>query len=352
LNRNGRHTWRFWLIYGVGVILMVGASAEWFTRHYLIARDFSYLHVVPSEFPFFRLKDNFSDEEITIRNGRREKAVRGGRSHRIAFIGDSNTFGIGSTDDRTYEERLQAAQSKYDIYNFGVPGYGLPEITAVADRIVRDNKYDYIIYNYNFNDVFVAMAGTLPLLTTAETRIPISYSFRGRLKLFLKDHWKSGVVVLHPLWLKLNGDRYRVAERESKVRSEVDGTPVLDATIAKMYRKFDDVYSDPSVVDIVKKSFLHLQKVAEANGARFLVVPHYDRPFFSRFDGTLHQKLIRILDETKVSYLDLYDQYAQHYLEHTFFHGIGDPGHLGDAGNALVAQELLTYLNRIDNPSK
>src|SRR4030042_5213071 len=95
------------ILYIIAILFATGILFECYTRYHVIATSFSYIKVVPDQFPKFKLIDKYQSNWITIRNGRRELAQRGKRPQRIAFIGDSVTFGSGVSDSVTFVELFQ-----------------------------------------------------------------------------------------------------------------------------------------------------------------------------------------------------------------------------------------------------
>lgn len=72
------------------------------------------------------------------------------RTYRIAFLGDSFTFGSGVHADETYhallEVRLEEDPTlRYECLNFGVPGYSLRDYEAVLAHKVLAHEPDLIV---------------------------------------------------------------------------------------------------------------------------------------------------------------------------------------------------------------
>lgn len=79
---------------------------------------------------------------------------------RIACIGDSITFGFGLPVADSYPKRLEgllnvccaAPGRRYEVMNFGVPGYNLKEIAETLRSRVLDYRPDFVVYGYCLND--------------------------------------------------------------------------------------------------------------------------------------------------------------------------------------------------------
>lgn len=78
---------------------------------------------------------------------------------RIAAVGDSFTFGQGVEDDETYPHVLEQVLNerapdgrRYEVLNFGVPGYSTAEEAAVLRTKVLRFQPDLVILGYVLND--------------------------------------------------------------------------------------------------------------------------------------------------------------------------------------------------------
>ncbi|MFH0984222.1 MAG: SGNH/GDSL hydrolase family protein [Candidatus Omnitrophota bacterium] len=76
---------------------------------------------------------------------------------RIAVIGDSIAWGLGASQrETTYAKRLETLLNKekkrFEVLNFGVPGYGTVQILERFKEKVAGYKPDIVIYGYWFND--------------------------------------------------------------------------------------------------------------------------------------------------------------------------------------------------------
>ena len=79
-------------------------------------------------------------------------------AYRIFFLGDSTTFGWGVDQDERFtellENRLNSAQDavKYEIYNFGIPGYTSFHARMLYDHVISRFQPDMIVYTFGAND--------------------------------------------------------------------------------------------------------------------------------------------------------------------------------------------------------
>lgn len=100
------------------------------------------------------------------------------RTFRIACIGDSITYGFGLAAADSYPKQLEKLLNAYcadsslrfEVMNFGVPGYNLREIAENLKVKVLKYDPDLVIYGYCLNDpqdVSLEFLKLLPYLTDA-----------------------------------------------------------------------------------------------------------------------------------------------------------------------------------------
>lgn len=322
--------------------LVVLVPTELFVRYYLIPRqEYGYLQTDSANFPFFRLKENFSSPTVTIRSGRREFQVRGKRTRKVAFVGDSVTFGTHLRDTDSYVEQVQRIQELYDAYNFGVPGYGLPEIESVVARLAGEKCCDAIVYTFNFNDVHAGMTGLLPLLENESNRFASMDKYDGLLgglKQLGKDHIKSLYVIKY-VWSNLSLRESAPAPDGAEPRPPCYGD-ILEMSAEQTYQKpnrlWQPMYRDPELIAKLRDHVRALRAKVESSGGRFFVAVSYDFLFFEEgTDGTYRSIMAGVLRRSGVDVIETYPLYRTNYKECDFY---ADPRHLGRMGSRLLAE--------------
>lgn len=75
---------------------------------------------------------------------------------RVVVLGDSYTFGTGVAFKETYAKRLEAelnrGAERYEVINFGVPGYNTVLELATWREVARAFEPDFLIIGYVLND--------------------------------------------------------------------------------------------------------------------------------------------------------------------------------------------------------
>ena len=343
------------VLYCLYCALIILVPTELFVRYYLIpSQEYGYLQTDAAKFPFFRLKENFSSPGVTVRSGRRELQDRGGRARKVAFVGDSVTFGTHLGDADSYVEQVQSIQELYDAYNFGVPGYGLLEIESVITRLAREKCCDAIVYTFNFNDVHAGMTGLLPLLENASNRFASMDEYDGwlgGLKQLGKDHFKI-LYVLKYTWSNLSLWKSAPAPVAAEPRPPCYGDILAmseDETYQKPNRLWRVMYRDPQLIAKLGKQVRGLKTQVQSSGGRFFVAVSYDLLMFEEgTDETYRSIMDDVLRGVGVEVIDTHPLYREHYKECEFY---ADPRHLGRMGSRLLAELVhANLLKRLFEP--
>ena len=317
-------------------------AAEWFFRLAILPRPRAYFETSYFDLPHHRLIEQYSGIDLTIANHRRFVAHSQPRPHKIAFVGDSNTFGSGLADSQVLANRLQASQTLFDVVNYGVPGYGFFDYLAVINGQFQTGEFDLIFLTICQNDVYPASAGNLALLTGTDERLvhfnDYDGSTYGVLKRLLFDHMKLLYFALSS-WidiLRQSGQPEDANERtETAIHKEsVDGALTLAdlreasavGSHAKTYRIQRNIYTDPEVTEKISEMLASLKDAAEAKGAKILFAPQYDFLHYEISPDPFRSTYLKVFETCDCDYLDLFDVHAPHYRETGYF---VDPGHPG-----------------------
>lgn len=348
------------IYHGVAYFILIGfvvfSIVELFVRTQIVPKDFLYFEVNSGEFPFYKLVKSYQEDGITIRNHRREYYPRGARLEKIAFVGDSVTFGSGLKDEETFVELVQKKQDLYDVYNYGVEGYGLTEISKVIDQVLESGGYRKIIYTFVFNDTYPAMAGLLPLMSTEENRFSTIERYQGAygvLKLFLKDYAKSIIVlkgIIGSMGKPSEGDRVLMElEYEEENDSRCSRSYEYMKKVAQNksyivnYNTWLKQYKDQMLLDELELAIRHLREKVESQGVELVVMVHYD--FLTMDNGKSAAHVVSgirsVLSHAGVTSIPSFQAYESNYKDCGFYY---DAGHHGKKGAEVVGDLVLKYL--------
>jgi len=327
--------------------LVAYVSTEAYVRFTVIKKGFSYIQVHPDKFPYFSLLENYHKDGITIKHSRRESEARKNRPFNVAFVGDSQTFGIKTTDPKLFTEIIQREQNQFNAYNFGVPGYGLPEVNAVVNKLTKTDQYKIIVYLFNLNDIFPTMAGTLPLLQKPEHRFAMLEQYQGsygRVKLFIKDHLKALIAV--PYLMKAGFySLFPTDNPPSKKETLGCYEKLARLTHTNKYKKFyqtmDNMYADPGLQKKLSSWLEKMKTHIENSGGRLVLFIHHGMYFFENDELSIRNNLVSLLKRSNIEHRDLYPAYVPYYKKCDFFY---DTTHLGPVGHRHLANSILSTL--------
>ncbi len=334
----------FYVLYSAGVCFLVLLATEFFVRTYLLKRINLNLPIRLNQdgSPLYSLIE--SDSALSIRNGRRELATRGQRNRRVMFVGDSATYGsIQIQTAQIFTELMQSGQDVFDAYNFGVFGYGLPEVASVVDKISRSVNSDVVFYLYNFNDAYVAMPGYLSALTSPNTRIARLDEYDGwggKLVTFLKDHIKT-VFVLNDLWQRLPSNSRGLGEKSSIANTDSENCYDVYPKTTRVYELQRKLYSDETTLVKIEAYFRSMKSRLASRKIPLLVMLHFDYQHLVDPNKHFGKSLENILRKTGIEYIDSYPFYHAHFRECGFYM---DGSHLGELGNRYVAEFVQDHL--------
>ncbi len=99
-------------------------------------------------------QDNFVSYQINS-EGRRDLAYLRNNSRKVAFIGDSFTFGamVPIEDNYNFYAFNNILNSSFELHNYGTPAEQLHNVFNKLNTL-DESKYDYIVYGLTPNDFF------------------------------------------------------------------------------------------------------------------------------------------------------------------------------------------------------
>ena len=255
----------------------------------------------------------------------RHKSVN---SYRIAFIGDSFTFGQGipeaSRMSEVLEESLTASKRHVEVLNFGNPGINTADEVRVLRRVLATYSPDFVLLQWYVNDVKDNSA--LPIDLNLPRPKP---SFLVRAKQWLRN--KSALYFLAAsVWHKLlaAGGRGDSDDLHDLVRN-----PLSQASIA---------------ADQKLKEFIALANAASVPCGIVLVpdtvlvgMPKYEFAY-------LHERVLKVCQESGIPCLDLAPIFGKLTSEQAAA-GIlwvnEFDAHMGIKANAVAAAEINEFFS-------
>ncbi|WP_143814649.1 SGNH/GDSL hydrolase family protein [Magnetofaba australis] len=321
--------------------------------HVLLPGQRGYFRSSSQALPHHWLVEEFPGTEITIRQGRRVTPQPQGRSQRIAFLGDSITFGNGLPNGLTLPSLTAGEQSRFHADNYGVTGYSLVDYVQVAKRLPQD-RYRYAVVTLTPNDAYPASPFFYALLVKPDERITLYESYQpglaGWVKSALTQYLPIGyaaMVIGRSVYQRLTSSGQGAVAESGGGAGEIapqycyDEMAALAQSHLREHVAQQQIYANPGVRQRYVQWLMRLRDALRARGAEPVVILNYSFHQLERGAEPYRKFVQDLLGQAGVAYLDLYEQHRQNRRQCGYF---VDPGHPGEAQNRFVAKELSAWL--------
>jgi lysophospholipase L1-like esterase len=327
----------------------------------------------------FRLKPNLDivtrigAQRITIRTNSRgmrwrevSYASADGRK-RIAFVGDSFTFGLWADRVENSFVGIVAARLEplgVEVLNFGVPGYGLRDSEAlIRDEVLRFKPDHVVVMFFNGNDFLDTYLGTERYRVSRggwletqwdriEPKIPLEFRTRrpahefGLNRLYLYEIVKYAVKSAWPA-VGEAVNRGNPGEAQAITDTSYLSDAFWSRTTYSPFAKAAKLMTLEALKDI--------RQLCERNGSRLIVmtIPGIeqvyipDAGFGSGYDRSLPQKFVQEFAESHdIGYLDLLPALRRYVSEQNASLYYRNEGHFRNEGHSVVGNEIAAFLRR------
>ena len=108
--------------------------------------------------PFAEVEDRRPDFHVVYRcgeDGFRAPLERSAEAEarRVAFVGDSFTFGVGVEAEATFPERLAELHPGTRVFNYGMAGYGVDQMWRALARFALPERPDWVVALFVADDL-------------------------------------------------------------------------------------------------------------------------------------------------------------------------------------------------------
>jgi lysophospholipase L1-like esterase len=287
-------------------------------------------------------------------------------STRIAFVGDSFTFGQwASSAERSLVGVFDAEMQPlgFDVLNFGVPGYGFLEIEEQLETDVKAFHPDYVaLVSFNGNDFMDTYVGfgryeirpNGTLRTDGDeiaARIPAPFYRQGgsrhialleRIYLFnIVQAVLKGVVAAPP-------PDAGFPPRRPPFESATNVSNIFWSR--REYPPFAEAARAVSI-----EALGRIAAFAEANGARLIIITlptpqqvYFEDSFPETYDPTLPQRYVEEFARSRqIPYLDLLPPMAEHYRRTGANLHFQQEGHFNDEGHRVAGELVAAFFKGV-----
>lgn len=352
-------------------VCVLGAEAFLRVTDY-VAGDLSLYRSNPAGGGSFRLKPNldlvarFGETRVLVKTNShgmrwREIPVNAGRpARRVAFVGDSFTFGLWA--DSVERSLVGVADSVlrpdgFEVMNFGVPGYGLLDVELQIQQEVLAFRPDYLIWVfYTGNDFLDTSLGLNRYRVSANGTLELDETILRRAipPEFLDESWSVRTTLQT---FRLYGLSRQVVKGIWGGRLGRDTGARIPATVTYTSNVFWSRDRYPEFADRAKNASLtaleRIRARCEAQGIRLLVValPSIEQVyapslFGEGYDIRLPQKYVEDYARmASIPYLDLLPSLAAQAREGKNLHFQSD-GHFNNLGHQVTGELVAAFFER------
>lgn len=318
--------------------------------------------------PNLRLRRTFAGRHVTIqtnRRGMRWKEVDGASADRsrIAVVGDSFAFGLWA--DRVEGALVGVLDSllnsgKFEVLNFGVPGYGFQDIALqIEEEVLPLRPRHIVLMFYGGNDFLDTYLGTGRYMASASGTLRLDQENLARKvpSEFLSERWSFRESVLekarvfsltrHVLkGLLPGGGRNLMRRPDGQVDRSYSSNifwssrrypPFADAAVSLSLRTLEKILEvcSQNQIDLVIVSVPSVEQV------------HFPSLFEKGYDVGLPQKYIQeFAGRHGIAYLDLLEPFSDYVRQTGKDLYYLEDGHWNNEGHRVGGQWVASFLQQ------
>lgn len=248
--------------------------------------------------------------------------------NRVLLLGDSITFGSGVRMENTYAKQCekllrQSDTGPYQIINAGVNSYHFEHYYTFIEENLDIFNPDYLIIGFCINDIRPREVVSQRYLVQDTNKLPYS----GSLKHYVKKLIKKSPTFQMISYLSFS-NTYNRKKYSTMWITEVILSWKNNDLNKKLIKMLDDI-----------------KRITDERAIKLslIIFPEMHQLLDSEKYGVPREKLLTILNDLNISYLDLYDTFHQkedfskYYLK-------GDTVHFTAEGHIIIAEELRKYI--------
>jgi len=265
--------------------------------------------------------------------GREYGPARAPGALRVVMLGDSIAFGPGVDDRETFAHRLDAPAEGREVVNLSVMGYGTDQELLKLQREGLAFGPDVVVLHFCLQNDLADNMLARSLYDGVHPKPYFTYDETERLRLH-DDHVRTTPARRAALFLHANSHLYRRATLAA--RPAGGGGHWLD----RMEKALENI---GRATELTLRIVGAMRRLAEDNGARFVVVIHPDESAFLR-QSRLTEKISRSPRLEGTTVIAMADAYRARDLRWEEF-ALDSLGHLNPTGHRVVAEVLRVVLD-------
>lgn len=259
---------------------------------------------------------------------------------RVAVLGDSFVFGFGVRDDETFPALLESGNSRREVLNIGVPGYGMDQIYLSYRELARKFRPDIVLIGIFPEDFwrctrsFADSGHVKPYFTLASNDVLVLHNVP------VPPPFSLSIDQFPPL-LEQNG-----AEKllEQSVLYRLAKRPFLK--LAKNMRLIDPESSEEWMIGRAILSQLIEEVRADKSVPVLVLMPPQNWALSDR-KNSLERSILRFADRKKVGLINLHPTFTEAVAKGGLeIYYIKNDWPWTPEGHALAVQKIEDYFNK------
>jgi len=288
----------------------------------------------------------YASSKEGLRSARAGETYAGAtRLHRLALVGDSFTFGLEVPFEDSWGHRLEREfESRIQVLNFGVDGYGIDQAYLRYWRDVRSWKPDVVIFGFINHDLYRSM-GVYAFVSFPEWGFPFAKPRfiveGGKLRLLNAPVLGPQAILTRRSITELPFIEYDRGYNPDDWERRPYHRSYLIRFLLSRYRRWPeqlpDAVSDEAVTLVNSEILAAFASVAEAEGSIPLIVYLPSRVGFKNGETEAAEAVLGALKARGIEYKDLTSCLRGFGVDELFLEG---RPHYSAKGNTAVAKCL------------
>lgn len=272
----------------------------------------------------------------------------------LVFLGDSLTYGMGVKYEHSFIGILEKKMPNYNIYNLGVPGYGIQKYYFKLKEFLKIKSVEKIVLTLDLTDV--ADAGRWIFISNSNSPVLKGKKINKEIsnwKKIKKSNFKGTRIIIFNIrnfsrYLKIKFKTKKSNLKDTALRSDTANFTYTDLNNHPVYR--DEIFFNDSL-KIINKYFSKISELADSNNSDlYIMVFPWPETLINgqnKFNWENYTKKLCLKYKCKKS-ISIFQDFKIIKNNHNNWKDmlyIKDDVHLKKFGNTIVADKIFNKIN-------
>ena len=275
----------------------------------------------------------------------------------LVFLGDSHTYGMGVKFEDSFSGIVEKNTKDYNVYNLGVPGYGIQKHYYNLNEFIKKNNVSKIILSLDMTDIYDA-AHRWRLITN--TRAPVLKSKHTNKKIsdwkaLQNSNFKGSRILVFEVrnflrFLKLKTKYASISYTDVELKTEIANYTYvdLDKRSSTNYLSKADFQKGMSTISLYFKKISELAKKNDAE-LYLVIFPWPETLVYGQKKFNWENFNMNLCKKNICSnVINLFDDFKKIRIENKNWKNliyIDEDIHFNKFGNNLVANKIIKEIN-------